>query len=168
MSKRLAFTLISVLALAGAAAGVAAYAVVRAITDDQSRQEAVAERGARIMPFDLDKTTHVFRTSPDGGTQTVTAKNPSDGEQIALIRSHLKEEAERFSRGDFSDPAAIHDADMPGLAELSNGAARLRIEYVQIADGAMLTYTSDDEALVVAIHAWFDAQVSDHGRHASP
>ncbi|MFB4263080.1 hypothetical protein [Nonomuraea sp. GTA35] len=32
--------------------------------------------------------------------------------------------------------------------------------------GAQITYTTSDASLIKALHAWFDAQVSDHGRHA--
>jgi len=60
------------------------------------------------MPFPLEQTTHVFRSSADGGTQRVVAKDRDDAEQIRLVREHLREEADRFAQGDFTDPAAIH------------------------------------------------------------
>lgn len=80
---------------------------------DAERQRDVARRGAQVMPFDLEQTIHQFQPLKDGGLQRVTVKNPQNKAQIALIRTHLKEEAERFRRGDFSDPAKIHGADMP-------------------------------------------------------
>lgn len=46
-------------------------------------------------------------------------------------------------------------------------ASRLKIEYADLPDGAKITYASDDAALVGAIHDWFNAQVSNHGVHAS-
>src|SRR5215471_10523581 len=73
-----------------------------------SRQEEVATKGAKIMPFDLEQTMHHFQLLDNGGLQTVTVKDPSNSSQIALIQAHLKEEAEKFHRGDFSDPAKIH------------------------------------------------------------
>lgn len=130
------------------------------------RQAEVAERGAQVMPFDLDATTHVFTATDDGGVQVVVADDPADAEQVALIRLHLAEERERFSRGDFDDPAAIHGHDMEGVAELRAGYAAVDIAYAELPDGAQLTYTTDDPALVEAIHAWFDRQVMDHGAHA--
>ncbi|MGX7671207.1 hypothetical protein [Plantactinospora sp. DSM 117369] len=33
---------------------------------------------------------------------------------------------------------------------------------------ARITYTTSDPAIVTALHAWFDAQVSDHDVHATP
>jgi hypothetical protein len=126
----------------------------------------VAERGAQVMPFDLDATTHVFTKTDHGGLQVVVADDPADADQIALIREHLVQERDRFARGEFDDPAAIHGHDMDGLAELRAGYADITVEYAPRPDGAQLSYTSDRPDLVAAIHAWFDRQVMDHGAHA--
>jgi hypothetical protein len=132
----------------------------------QTRQDEVAGRGAQVMPFDLEQTMHVFQTLDDGGLQKVVVKDPSNKKQIALIQAHLKEEAVRFRKGDFSDPAKIHGADMPGLTELKAGAAKIAVRYAALPDGAEIRYQAKDPKLVAAIHRWFDAQLSDHGRHA--
>lgn len=132
----------------------------------RERMAAVAERGAGVMPFDLDRTTHVFQATPDGGLQQVVADDPADTSQIALIRSHLIEEAEKFQRGDFGDPAAIHGAMMPGLAQLQQGFAAVDVDYSELPDGAQIRYTASDTAIVAALHDWFQAQLSDHGGHA--
>jgi hypothetical protein len=134
-------------------------------TPSASRQEEVARKGAVVMPFDLAKTTHFFDDRPDGGIETVKANDASDARQAALIRSHLAEEAQRFARGDFSDPAAIHGADMPGMAALERAGAKLRVSYREVPGGASLTYASADPAVVAAIHQWFAAQRSDHAAH---
>jgi hypothetical protein len=123
-------------------------------------------RGAEVMPFDLERTTHIFEEQPDGGLQQVVADDPADAEQIALIRGHLQEEAAKFQRGDFGDPAAIHGEGMPGLAELREGYGKITVAYTELPDGAQIRYTANDPALVSAIHAWFAAQLSDHGGHA--
>jgi hypothetical protein len=132
-----------------------------------ARQAEVATRGAQVMPFDLEQTTHVFQSLNDGGLQTVRAKDPANREQIALIQAHLKAEAEKFQRGDFSDPAKIHGEDMPGLAELKAGARQIDVQYLPLPDGAQIRYTTKDPPLVMAIHHWFMAQRADHGAHAS-
>lgn len=135
--------------------------------DIEERQAEVAEAGIDVMPFDLDATTHVFEKLEDGGLQTVVA-DEDDPEQVALVQAHLADEAERFARGDFHDPAMIHGEDMPGLHALVMGHDRLEIGYREVERGAEIRYTSEDPALVMAIHEWFDAQVSDHGAHAQP
>jgi hypothetical protein len=133
---------------------------------DAGRQAEVAERGREVMPFDLDRSTHRFSKTGTGGRQTVTADEPVDQRQVGLIREHLRAESERFRRGDFADPARIHGSEMPGLAELRAGAARIRIDYRELPDGAQLDYLTAEPPLLRALHAWFDAQVTDHGRHA--
>jgi hypothetical protein len=135
---------------------------------NSDRQAAVAERGAEVMPFDLDATTHRFTKTPEGGVQTVTADDPADQTQISLIRQHLRTERDNFSRGDFDDPARIHGMDMPGVAELGAGYERITVSYSEIPAGAELTYATSAPGLVDAIHAWFDRQVMDHGDDAEP
>jgi hypothetical protein len=131
----------------------------------EQRQAEVAEAGATVMPFDLDATTHVFEKLDDGGLQTVLA-DTDDPEQVALIRAHLAEEAERFAQGDFHDPTMIHGDDMAGLHTLVMGHDRMAIAYREVERGAEIRYTSEDPELVEAIHQWFDAQLRDHGEHA--
>jgi hypothetical protein len=55
---------------------------------------------------------------------------------------------------------------MPGLAALQAGAGRIDVQYRPRDEGAELTYTTDDAALITALHDWFAAQTSDHGQHA--
>lgn len=133
-----------------------------------ARQHAVAARGAQVMPFDLERTTHRFTKNRTGGEQTVVAEDPSDTEQVRLTRQHLAKENAKFGRGDFGDPATIHGTQMPGLAELSTGYRRVTTEYADTPAGGRITYSTDDPALIDALHDWFDAQVSDHGSHAEP
>ena len=130
-----------------------------------NRQEEVAERGAQVMPFDLDATTHRFEPAPAGLIETVVADDPADGQQVALVQQHLAEEAERFRAGDYGDPAAIHGHEMPGLAELEAAAGAVTIELTNLANGATLTFTTTRPNLVDALHRWGEAQTFDHGDH---
>jgi hypothetical protein len=134
--------------------------------DDASRQDQVADRGAEVMPFDLEATTHRFEPTDTGLLETVVADDPTDAEQVGLIRQHLAEEADRFVQGDYGDPATIHGQDMPGLSELEAGADDITVTLADLPDGATLTFTTEDPALVDALHRWGEAQVSDHGQHA--
>jgi hypothetical protein len=152
--------IVGALLLAGLVVGLAACG------GGHDRQQEVADRGRTVMPFDLDRTTHRFAKSDTGGVQSVVADDPTDDEQIGLVRQHLRDEAARFSRGDFTDPARIHGDDMPGLRTLRGSAGRIEISYEDTVDGGRITYTTPEPVLVSALHAWFDAQVGDHGSHA--
>lgn len=132
---------------------------------NEDRREQVAESGAQVMPFDLERTTHTFTDLPSGGRESVVSDD-GDAKQIALIRSHLREEVGKFAAGDFSDPARIHGGRMPGLAALRAGSSRIEFRYEELSDGAAIAYRTDDPALISALHEWFAAQRSDHGRHA--
>lgn len=134
-------------------------------TAEEGRQDEVAAVGAEVMPFDLDRSTHVFAVTERGGVQTVRSDD-GDAEQVDLIRAHLREEAERFARGDFHDPSMIHGEDMPGLHALVLGHERITVAYRDVELGGEIRYESSDEELVQALHTWFAAQLSDHGEHA--
>lgn len=154
----LAFALVMAIATAVSCAG-----------DDDSlttRQAAVAEAGAAVMPFNLDQTTHIFTNTDSGGVQDVVADDPDDAGSIEQIRLHLDEEASKFGAGDFSDPEAIHGSDMPGLATLKARYDEIVVDVATTETGATITYTTSEPELVAAIHDWFQAQNNDHGDHA--
>lgn len=130
------------------------------------RQAVVAEAGAAVMPFDLNRTLHRFETRVSGGVQTVVSRD-GDADQIALIRDHLRAEAVRFASGEFGSPAAIHGEDMPGLRALSANASQIQVAYLDRPDGGEIRFSTPDAALTTALHVWFAAQLADHGAHAT-
>jgi hypothetical protein len=132
-----------------------------------NREAAVHEMGHHVMPFDLNKTMHIFEMTESGGIQQVIAKDQRDKEQITLIQQHIQHEAMMFSAGDFSVPISLHGADMPGVKDLAAGAARIKIGYTALPNGAQITFTTRDLHLITAIHRWFGAQLSDHGSDAT-
>jgi hypothetical protein len=150
---RIALALAAILPLVGHAA--------------EGRQAEVAKRGADVMPFSLEATTHIFTKTAAGGTQRVVAKDAADVAQVRLVRQHLREIEAQFRKGDFSAPAHIHGNDMPGLAQLKAAKpGAISIDYKDVAGGAELAYRTANPKLVSSLHAWFDAQLSDHGADA--
>lgn len=133
----------------------------------EDRLDLIERRGIQVMPFSLDLTTHVFTKTENGGIQQVVVKDEKNFEQIRLIREHLSKIAKEFSQRDFSGPENIHGKDMPGLAELRNArTSELSVHYAELPNGARIDYSSDKPQVVEAVHQWFDAQLSDHARHA--
>lgn len=134
----------------------------------EDRLDEVARKGRQVMPFNLEQTLHVFSKTEKGGLQQVISKDPLNKAQIALIHEHLGKIAEDFEQGDFSDPKKIHGEDMPGLKALQNAKpGEISIQYQNLDNGAEILYSTDNPELVGAIHQWFDAQLSDHARHAT-
>jgi|SRR5215469_11174821 len=136
--------------------------------DPTPRQQAVAQKGAMAMPFNVHNSTHVFQKNTTGGIQQVLAKDPKDKDLISDIRDHLLMEAERFSQGDYSDPMKIHGKDMPGVQYLRKvKPGQIAITYRELPAGAAVDYVGRDTITVDAIHKWFDAQLSDYGEDAA-
>jgi hypothetical protein len=135
---------------------------------DSQHQAGVAERGKDVMPFSLPATTHFFTKTAKGGVQQVVAKEADDAGQVKLVREHLQSIRTQFLNGDFSGPSHIHGQDMPGLAELRAAKpGQIEIAYQEVSAGAELAYKTSNATLVGALHKWFDAQLSDHGRDAA-
>ena len=138
-----------------------------AVAPETTRQQEVRAKGADVMPFSLDKTMHYFDKSAEGGIQRVRTRADA-ADQIAMIRSHLHEIAGSFGSRNFDKPAHIHGNDMPGLAELRSAKPdELSVTYHELPDGAEVDYRGHTPDVVAAIHRWFDAQLSDHGRDAT-
>jgi hypothetical protein len=150
--KRNTYTAIMALALAAAPFAVRA---------DTSHQDMVMEHGAQVMPFDQKQAMHMFLPSATGGVVEVVVHD-MDATPIALVRSHLLQEAAMFTRGDYSDPAYIHGKTMPGLARLQSAPSRVSVRYFETPTGAAITFASADQDLVAAIHQWLAAQQRDH------
>ena len=133
----------------------------------ETRQAHIHHMGHHVMPFDLNRTTHVFQMTQTGGILRVVVKDPKDTKQIELVRQHLQHEAARFQKGDFFDPATLHGQNMPGIRELAADPSHFRVRYTSLATGAQLTFSSRDMRLITAIHRWFGAQLSEHGADAT-
>jgi len=132
----------------------------------QTRQQHIHQIAPAVMPFDTSKTIHFFRMTESGGVERVVTRDADAADQVALIQQHLQHEAARFKRGDYSDPASLHGADMPGLRELQTGAPKIRVRYAPLPAGAQITFETADVHLLTAIHRWFGAQLSEHGADA--
>lgn len=132
----------------------------------QTQQEHVHQMAHSVMPFDMSKTVHIFKMTESGGVQRVVIRDAGDTDQIAFIQQHLKFEADKFRHGDYSDPAMLHGAGMPGLKDLQAGASDIKVSYTALSMGAEITFETTDIHLLTAIHRWFGAQLSEHGADA--
>ena len=164
-ARRWWFAALAVLVLAAVGTG-AAYVFGRnhhSVTHSATNaKQAMADRAQQVMPFDLSRTMHTFTKTANGGLQRVVVNDPTDTRDLTLVRSHLRTEAEQFRNGNYTDPAKIHGMDMPGVSDLEAGAARVKVDYAEIPNGAQITYSSTEPGLISSLHDWFDRQASDH------
>jgi len=74
---------------------LAAVLLLGATPAPSAHQAIVDERSKHVMPFDLNRTVHVFTPTADGGRQIVMVHD-GDAGLIAEVRSHLRKEASAF------------------------------------------------------------------------
>jgi hypothetical protein len=132
-----------------------------------SPQEHVHSASHGVMPFDMSKTMHVFAMADQGGVQKVITRDSNDPSQVTMIQQHLKREADAFQKGDFGDPAHLHGATMPGLADMQASIAQIHVAYALLPNGAQISFEAKDIHTITAIHRWFGAQLSEHGADAT-
>lgn len=154
---------VAVVVVLVAAGGGVWYAFGRDDHTTASADDSMAARAQQVMPFDVNRTSHTFTKTAEGGTEMVVVNDPADTADLTLVRSHLSTEAEQFRNGNYADPAKIHGVSMPGVKELEDGAAQVTVVFASTPNGAQITYSSADPALISALHAWFDRQTTDHG-----
>jgi hypothetical protein len=115
-------------------------------------------RGAMVMGFDQNKTTHHFLLYPDGGAIDVSANEEDDLESRDAIRAHLPHIAVMFGEGNFEAPMLVHDTDVPGTAELSKRKDLSGIPTSRPRGGRVDIVTNDEDALR-ALHQFLRFQI---------
>jgi len=130
----------------------------------QMRKDAeLKKRGALAMGFDQDKTTHHFRASSTGGSIEVGVKDPADTASRDQIRTHLKEIADAFAKGNFDKPFQTHAEVPPGVPAMQRLKAAIRYKYEETADGGVVRITTADPDALKAVHEFLAYQGREHG-----
>ena len=119
-------------------------------------------RGAQVMGFDQDKTTHHFYLYPNGGAIDVSVKDDKDTANRDAIRSHLPHIAMMFGQGDLSAPMLVHDTNVPGTADMAKLKDKIAYAYHETPHGGRVDITTTDPAALAAVHAFLRFQITDH------
>jgi hypothetical protein len=133
-----------------------------------SHPSTLDERGAHVMGFDQQKTTHHFYLYADGGSIDVSANDPNDEADIKAARAHLPHIAKMFGEGDFSAPVLVHATNVPGTAELARLKDRLSYRYEETARGGRVNIRTADPEALAALHSFLRFQIADHKTGDSP
>src|SRR5215470_15603348 len=136
---------------------------VSVIASQQPQQQpgSLDERGAHVMGFDQQKTTHHFYLYPDGGAIEVSANDPNDTTNLAAARGHLPHIAKMFGDGDFSAPVLVHATNVPGTAELATFKDRLSYRYEETARGGRVNIVTTDPDALAALYRFLRFQIAD-------
>ena len=132
-----------------------------------AKDAALKQRGALAMGFDQDKTTHQFTKTAGGGSIEVEVKDAADIESRRQIRSHLKEIAGAFTRGDFAKPFQTHAEVPPGVPAMQRLKSAIRYKYEETPRGGMVRISTADADALAAVHEFLSYQAREHhGGHA--
>ncbi len=124
--------------------------------------EKMNERGDKVMGFDHTKTTHHFLLKANGGVIQIEANDSADTVSRDQIRQHLPHIARMFSEGNFSAPMLIHEQNPPGADIMKQLKAKIKYEYVETKQGALIRISTDDAEALKAIHEFLRFQIKEH------
>lgn len=142
---------------------IAAPLGARQTTPPQDPHAGMNQRGAMVMGFDQDKTTHHFLLYEDGGAIDVSVNDAADAKNRDAIRSHLPHIAMMFGQGDFDAPMMVHDSkNVPGTAAMATLKDAIVYKYVETPKGGRVNITTTDTAALSAVHAFMKFQITDH------
>ncbi len=129
----------------------------------QDHHASPGQRGAMVMGFDQELTSHHFLLFADGGAIDVSVKNPSDAKNRDAIRSHLPHIAMLFGEGDFEAPMLVHDSkSVPGTSVMTARKGVIRYQYVETQNGGRVNIVTSDPESLAAVHAFLKFQIADH------
>jgi hypothetical protein len=129
----------------------------------QEHQTSLNHRGAMVMGFDQQLTTHRFLLFNDGGAIDVSVKTASDTKNREAIRSHLPHIASMFGMGNFDAPMLIHDSgNVPGMKVMAARKEAIRYRYVETPRGGRVDIVTTDTEALAAVHAFLKFQIADH------
>lgn len=129
----------------------------------QDHHRSMNERGAMVMGFDQEKTTHHFYLYNDGGVIDIAVRDASDLKNRDAIRGHLPHLAIMFGSGDFDAPMLVHDSvNVPGTAVLKERKDALRYTYAETPTGGRIDIVTSDPSALAALHDFLRYQIAEH------
>jgi hypothetical protein len=129
----------------------------------QDPHAGMNQRGAMVMGFDQEKTTHHFYLYEDGGAIDVSVKDTADTTNRDAIRAHLPHIAMLFGQGNFEAPMMVHDSkNVPGTAELARLKEKIAYKYKETPKGGRVDIVTTDPAALNAVHDFMKFQIADH------
>ena len=129
----------------------------------QDHHHGADQRGAKVMGFDQQLTSHHFLLFTDGGAIDVSVKNRSDVKNRNAIRAHLPHIVAMFGDGNFAAPMLVHDSkNVPGTAVMAARKDRIQYRYVETPQGGRVDIVTTDRDALAGVHEFLRFQIADH------
>jgi hypothetical protein len=154
----------TVLILAAVVLAISFIAMPRAAGQDpHAGMAGMNQRGAMVMGFDQQKTTHHFYLYEDGGAIDISVNDAADTANRDAIRSHLPHIAMLFGQGNFDAPMLVHDSkNVPGTAEMTRLKDKISYKYVESTKGGRVDIVTTEPVALTAVHDFLRFQITDH------
>jgi hypothetical protein len=120
------------------------------------------QRGAQAMGFDQDAVVHHFLLKPSGGSIEVRARDAGDVKNVAAIRTHLRQVAVDFGRGNFQAPFATHGEMPPGAPILQRLRSTVSYSYAERTAGGRVDISTTNAEALEAVHDFLRYQIREH------
>ena len=133
-------------------------------SQEDSAFAAVQSRGHEAMGVDQYTSEHRFEPLPDGG-RIELQRDTADRTGVETIRAHMRDIADRFSRGDFTIPGFVHAQTVPGTGVMAERKTRITYQEIDLPGGAEVRIRTTDSGAVAAVHEFLAFQRSDHRVH---
>ncbi len=123
--------------------------------------KGVQERGAKVMGVDQYMSKHRFDLIPMGARIQLQADD-ADSAGTLTIRTHLRQIAAAFAKGDFSSPALVHARTVPGTATMKARRRAITYRMQELPHGGEVIITTRDTAALRALGEFIRFQRDDH------
>jgi hypothetical protein len=120
------------------------------------------QHGQMAMGFDQDKATHHFTLTASGGVIAVTANDQADLATRDQIRTHLREIAAAFGRGDFEKPLLTHGELPPGVSTMQRHKSEIAYTFETSERGGAVRMSTSSADALNAIHDFLRYQIREH------
>lgn len=154
--------LICSLALAAAAAAALSAQSTGTAKPSNDPHAQMNHRGAQVMGFDQDKTSHHFFLHDDGGAIDVSVKDAADRTNLDAIRAHLPHIVVMFGEGNFEAPMTVHGTTVPGTPEMKKVKDTITWKYEETARGGRVNIATTNADALKAVHTFLRYQITDH------
>ena len=133
-------------------------------TSGDSAFAGVQTRGHEAMGVDQYTSAHRFEPLPEGG-RIELQRDSADRAGVETIRAHMRDIANRFSRGDFTIPGFVHAQEVPGTRVMAERKAQITYQANDLRGGGEVRIRCTDSVAVAAVHEFLAFQRGDHRTH---
>jgi hypothetical protein len=129
----------------------------------QMKKDAeMKQRGAQAMGFDQGTTTHHFRLTKTGGAIEVSTNAVRDTAGRDQIRTHLKQIAGEFAKGNFEKPFMTHAEVPPGVETMNRLSGGIHYSFKKTERGGVVRIATNDATARGAVHEFLRYQITEH------